>query len=287
MTAPFVRRDWLAQARERAGHSQESLARHIGVSTKAISYWERGASTPKPVNRPALAKTLGFTMDELCRRLDLDCAPEPAALDGNGAGFSFGAAREWLSLMVRAEMAANAIWTVVTHAFPALCQTDGYARAVEHSSHRPLHTDDVDELVRARLARAEALTTADYTALIAAPLLDAIQGDADVMADQLAHLLALTERPNVTLLIIDTEHLAAIAAPFTLIAQAGDMPDLVAEAGHVGPFYAEGPAAAADLAALFQHLASLARDREASRTAIAKAADRFAAMAATTKRGTR
>lgn len=277
------RRDWLAEARERAGRSQDSLGDLLGVTGKTVSHWERGVSTPRPDVRAELAKALGFTMDELCRRLGLTSAPEQASLNGNGAGV-FGAITGWLSMFVRAEQSAYAIWTLAVTALPALCQTPGYARAVELSGHRQFPPEEVDQLVQQRLDRAAVLDRSDYTALIAAPLLEANPGP-NVMAEQLAHLLALADRPNITLLVIDTEHLMATPGEFTLLATGGPDADIATETGLNGPSSHEGPVAAATHRALFDHLASLARDREASRTAIARAAARFAAMVATNQRG--
>jgi transcriptional regulator with XRE-family HTH domain len=281
MTEP-ERRSWLAAARERTGRSQDSLAQYLGVTAKTISSWERGMSTPRVDMRPDLAEALGLTIDELTHRLGLPVAPEQASSNGSNG---FAVTREWMSLLVRAELAAHAIWTLGVAVLPALCQSAGYARAVEETGHRRFTAGEIDELVERRLARADALTTAEFTALIAAPLLDANKGGPEVMAEQMAHLLDLAGRPNVTLRIIDIEHLTAIAAPFTLVAQAGEAADLVAEAGHVGPNYDEGATAATDYARLFDHLMSLALDPDVSRARIARSADRFAAMANTPKKG--
>lgn len=284
MPAATDRRTWMADARERAGRSQESLAHLLGVSAKTISHWERGLSTPRADMRAELADALGFTMDELSRRLGVASAPDPATLNGNSNG-AFGTITSWLSMIIRAEQSAHAIWALAMASLPALCQTADYARAVELGGHRQFTPDEIDDLVAARLARAAVLDRADFTALIAAPLLDATVGGPEVMAEQLAHLLALADRPTVTLLVIDAEHLYATPGPFTLLATAGPAPDTAIEAGLKGPISHEGPVAAADHAALFDHLVSLARDREASRAAIARAVARFAAMAATNQRG--
>lgn len=55
------------QLRERAGLSQDELARHIGVTGKTVSNWERGislASLTVPQMK-TLCKALGVTLDEL------------------------------------------------------------------------------------------------------------------------------------------------------------------------------------------------------------------------------
>jgi transcriptional regulator with XRE-family HTH domain len=57
----------LKQLRERAGLSQEALARLVGVSSKTVSNWERGtnvASLTVPQMK-ALCEALGVTLNEL------------------------------------------------------------------------------------------------------------------------------------------------------------------------------------------------------------------------------
>jgi transcriptional regulator with XRE-family HTH domain len=280
------RRDWMTTARERTGRSQESLAHYLGVSTKTISFWERGLSVPRIDIRSDLADALGLTMDELSRRLGIEAAPEQASLNGAGSSGAFGAITEWLTMFVRAEQSAYAIWTLVITAHPALCQTAGYARAVEHSGHRNFPPDKIEHFVQKRLERAAVLDTADYLALIAAPLLDAIQGGPEVMAEQMAHLLDLADRSNITLRIIGTEHLAAAPGELTLLATAGQEADIATEIGLRGPRSDEGPIAAAEHVRLFEHLASSALDPEASRAAIARSHDRFVALATNLRKGT-
>jgi transcriptional regulator with XRE-family HTH domain len=275
------RRDWLAVARERTGRSQESLARYLGVSSKTVSYWERGLNTPRVEIRPDLAEALGLTIDELSRRLGL--ASEQTA---NGTGGNvFESITGWLSMFVRAEQSAYAIWTFEVTTLPALCQTAGYARAVEETGHRPFSPDEINDLVRTRLARAAVLDTAEFTALIPGPLLGAVTGSPTVMVEQMAHLRDLADRPNVTLLVIDPEHMAAAPGRFTLLATSSPVPDTAIEVGLRGPSYTEGATATADYVRLFDHLASWALGPEASRARIARTADRFAAMT-TLQKGT-
>jgi transcriptional regulator with XRE-family HTH domain len=57
--------------RERAGLSQEALARQIGVTSKTVSNWERGVS-PASLTIPqikALCRALNVTLEELPDRL--------------------------------------------------------------------------------------------------------------------------------------------------------------------------------------------------------------------------
>jgi transcriptional regulator with XRE-family HTH domain len=57
----------LAEARKRAGHTQQSLREQIGVIKHTISQWETGHSAPSPRTRPRLARALAVSLEELDR----------------------------------------------------------------------------------------------------------------------------------------------------------------------------------------------------------------------------
>lgn len=50
--------------------SQMQLAKNIGVSQKAVDYWERNVNEPKASYIIALVKTFGITFDEFFADLD-------------------------------------------------------------------------------------------------------------------------------------------------------------------------------------------------------------------------
>ena len=54
-------------ARERAGKTQTEVARHMEVTTGAISQWENGISAPKIERLKKLAAFYGCTVDELLK----------------------------------------------------------------------------------------------------------------------------------------------------------------------------------------------------------------------------
>ena len=53
---------------QRKGLSQERLARQIGVSQKAIDYWERGVNEPKASYILALCDFFDVSADDLLGR---------------------------------------------------------------------------------------------------------------------------------------------------------------------------------------------------------------------------
>ena len=60
--------DALARAREAAGLSQKDLAEKLGVSQRAICWWERESVALKPEQLAALADALNVSADELIGR---------------------------------------------------------------------------------------------------------------------------------------------------------------------------------------------------------------------------
>lgn len=59
----------IKELRTERGLSQAALAKAIGVSQKAVDYWERGMNEPKASYILALADFFGVTCDELlCRK---------------------------------------------------------------------------------------------------------------------------------------------------------------------------------------------------------------------------
>lgn len=59
------RRAWLKDMREDKGFSQAGLAKVLGVTRISVQHWERGTRTPAPLQRAALAETLGSAVAAL------------------------------------------------------------------------------------------------------------------------------------------------------------------------------------------------------------------------------
>ncbi len=58
----------IKELRTERGLSQAALAKEIGVSQKAVDYWERGINEPKASYILALAEFFGVSSDELLGR---------------------------------------------------------------------------------------------------------------------------------------------------------------------------------------------------------------------------
>jgi transcriptional regulator with XRE-family HTH domain len=182
--------DEMKAAREQRGWSQADLADQIPYSLSTISMVEALHRVPTRDLAGHLDKAFGTpgTFTRLEGRLrDL---PFPASFRPFAAY----------------ETEATALYVFEHSLIPGLLQTPGYARAVLAT--RPNTADDeVDNLVEARLARQAILTRDDPSppllwALIDEGVLYRPVAAAEVMHDQLVHLVALSRRPNVTIQVV-------------------------------------------------------------------------------------
>jgi transcriptional regulator with XRE-family HTH domain len=182
--------DEMKAAREQRGWSQADLADQIPYSLSTISMVEALHRVPTRDLAGRLDKAFGTpgTFTRLEGRLrDL---PFPASFRPFAAY----------------ETEASALYVFEHSLVPGLLQTPGYARAVLAT--RPNTADDeVDNLVEARLARQAILTRDDPSppllwALIDEGVLYRPVAAAEVMHDQLVHLVALSRRPNVTIQVV-------------------------------------------------------------------------------------
>lgn len=59
-----------SSAREKAGMTQNEVAKVLGVNQSAVSFWESGRNQPRAKQMVKLAKLYGVTVDELLREED-------------------------------------------------------------------------------------------------------------------------------------------------------------------------------------------------------------------------
>jgi transcriptional regulator with XRE-family HTH domain len=180
--------DVLKEARHKAGLSSDELGAKLGYSGALIRSIESDNRSPKPELAKAADEFFGYPkvfqmMEERLRDLPFPESYRP---------------------FVPHERAARVLRIFTPNLVPGLFQTPEYARAV--LSKKPHTTkDELENLLSARLARQEILT-AD-----AAPLVYAVTdetalhrqlGSADVMREQLLHLVEASQQVNITLQVI-------------------------------------------------------------------------------------
>ncbi|MFD7896506.1 helix-turn-helix domain-containing protein [Streptomyces sp. NPDC059743] len=110
---------------------------------------------------------------------------------------------------------------------PGLLQTASYARKVTGDGYAALGPDQVDSLVEVRMRRQERLREDDalfFEAVVTEAALRLLVGGAEVMREQLRHLIEVSERDNVRFRVIPFEagEKGASTGAFILFASAKD-----------------------------------------------------------------
>jgi transcriptional regulator with XRE-family HTH domain len=175
--------DWLKQQRETAGLTQQQLAESAIMTRSHIAHIEAGRRIPSKEDARRLDQALN-TGNVLSSFL-----PD----DTTAVADYFEAARllEQQAVMIR-EFALSFV--------PGILQTERYARAVLSTPFPPASEEERDRLVVTRLERAKILddpVTPAVWALLDETVLRRVVGGREVMAEQIMHIVRLTERGRV------------------------------------------------------------------------------------------
>ncbi len=195
----------LREFRKNAQMTVRDLSQHLGGHHSRYARNELGERRPAPEEVAAILTVLAAPEADRDRLTEL--AREQGS-DGNwlkpGSAGSLGIAHELTDLM-EFERTASGITDVAPLAVPGLLQSSGYARAV--MTEMPPH--EVEARVAMRLGRRDVLTrrsdAPNFRAIIDETVLQRSVGGAAVMSDQLHHLAAMAERPNVTVQVISRD----------------------------------------------------------------------------------
>jgi transcriptional regulator with XRE-family HTH domain len=139
----------------------------------------------------------------------------------------------WFEMYLRLEQEAGYIRTFQVQFVPGLLQSEDYARRVILAGHGAESAFEVDRRVRLRMNRKKMLVEPggpQFWAVIDEAALRRPFGGAQVMRDQLEHILEMSELPNVTVQVLpfSAGSHAAAGGPFTLLRFAeADLPDVV------------------------------------------------------------
>ncbi|WNM32384.1 helix-turn-helix transcriptional regulator [Streptomyces sp. Li-HN-5-11] len=222
----------LAGFREDARLSQEQAARELGFSAAKLSRIESGKGRRPPAEQDvrALLRLYGTGDHESSVLLKLvRRASEP----GWWQRYDKRLMPEWFDRLVGLQEAAAAIRTFEIQYVPGLLQTPAYTRAVVVRGLPTASAGEVQRRVELRTRRAQLLLREDAPQLWAVldeSVLLRVLGSREVMREQLARLVDMAERPNVTLQIVplDVTNASAPNIPITYLRFGGlDLPDVV------------------------------------------------------------
>ncbi|EFL36914.1 DNA-binding protein [Streptomyces viridochromogenes DSM 40736] len=222
----------LAGFREDAGLAQDQAARAVGFSPAKLSRIEAGKGRRPPTENDvrALLQLYGTDDYEVSVLLKLlQRAGEP----GWWQRYDKRLMPEWFDRLVGLQEAAATIRTFEIQYVPGLLQTPDYTRAVVERGLPNAPAGEVRRRVELRERRARLLSRTDAPqlwAIIDESVLLRVLGSTDVMREQLAHLVEMAGRPNVTLQIVplSVTNASAPAIPVTYLRFGGlDLPDVV------------------------------------------------------------
>jgi transcriptional regulator with XRE-family HTH domain len=222
----------LAGFREDARLAQDQAARAVGFSAAKLSRIEsgKGRRPPTETDVRALLELYGTDDYEASVLLKLlQRAGEP----GWWQRYDKRLMPEWFDRLVGLQEAAATIRTFEIQYVPGLLQTPAYTRAVVERGLPNAPAGEVERRVELRRRRARLVSRDDAPqlwAIIDESVLLRVLGSTEVMREQLAHLVEMAERSNVTLQIVplSVTNASAPAIPITYLRFGGlDLPDVV------------------------------------------------------------
>ena len=176
----------LKQSRIDAGFdSHGALAKRLNMSRPVVSKAENPAQpVPSDAVLAAWAGVTGAPLDPLTELAHRAKSGTP----------------DWFMPYLAAESAASVLRYWAPLLLPGVLQTEAYARAV--LSVERYAPERLAELVATRMERQQVLGRAYVTAVIDHHVLQRCIGSPAIMAEQCAHLMTVTERPDIALHVV-------------------------------------------------------------------------------------
>lgn len=278
--SPAALKRWIAlelvRLRKEAGKERAEVMQRLGLSRAQVGHLETAERLP---NKPVLEVMLSFY--GVPERLpDFMRLVEAARKGRNWWEHLKAAVPPWFDLFLGLEAGAADVFVFDTYVVPGLLQTPAYAEAVIRADPE-LSDEQVQQRVELRAGRQKILErngdSARLWVVIDESVLYRQRGDANVMTQQLDHLLKMSERPRVDLQILPLNagaHLAQ-AGSFQVLKfpseMAGD-PGLVYLDGLVEGRYYDKPAEVALYERVITRLQVQAATQEDSRALLRRAA---------------
>lgn len=186
----------LAHARDAAGLTGKELAEALNVVASTVSQWENGKRKPHLKDVERVEKVLGT--NGYLKRILLKWLPREMA-------------HEWLDQWLWIEEQATQLLSFQPSLAPGLLQTEAYASVVLRDERE----------IASRLDRQKVLDPDNpltFVAVLDESVLRRKVGDAEVMYEQLMHLVSLARQNNVRIHILplSADACAEIAGPFVI-----------------------------------------------------------------------
>ncbi|MFZ3570309.1 helix-turn-helix domain-containing protein [Streptomyces sp. BH097] len=255
----------LRRLREEAGLTLEEAGARVGSSKATLSRYETKEGSVK-----------WPTVDALCREYGADDAEREALVElAKGARIQ----GWWRSLADPVPESMNLMLTLEDEAIredhyasmyvPGLLQTRAYSEAVHRASEMRCPEQEVRHMVEIRMKRQELLDRDEpphVWAVIDEAAIRRVVGSPEVMSAQLRHLLAMSERPNITVQVLPFASGAHAAAVGSFLILGGATPELDVVYVDIlgGGLFMEKPQELERYKLAFQYLCAQALDLGAS-----------------------
>ncbi|MGD6745227.1 helix-turn-helix domain-containing protein [Streptomyces sp. BH106] len=255
----------LRRLREGAGLTLEEAGARVGSSKATLSRYETKEGSVK-----------WPTVDALCREYGADDAEREALVElAKGAkiqGWWRSLADpipESMNLMLTLEDEASREDHYASMYVPGLLQTRGYSEAVHRASEMRCPEQEVRHMVEIRMKRQELLDRDEpphVWAVIDEAAIRRVVGGPEVMSAQLRHLMAMSERPNITVQVLPFASGAHAAAVGSFLILGGATPELDVVYVDIlgGGLFMEKPQELERYKLAFQYLCAQALDLGAS-----------------------
>ena len=207
----------MRRLREAAQLSQAAVGRRLGCTQTQISRLESAARTPSKSDAERLDVLFGTNGSTYFT----DMRQHIVARHGGPVWFmSWTKEIEPFALVMRS-------WDPLL--IPGLLQTESYAHQVLSQEPR-MTPQQVDERVQARMQRRQLLDEDDspmFLSLIDMGVLRRPVGSAEVMREQLGYLLEVTQRPNISIQLVDQRCLMGLLGAFMIAELPNGQPDTI------------------------------------------------------------
>lgn len=189
----------LGNYRKRTGLNQADGAHRAGISTGKLSHLETGERRQQPADIAKVLAAYGAPQHDINRLTSLAEVQD----DSTWWGAWSDVVPDWVGTFMGLERLAIEEFVFEPIVLPGLLQTQDYAREISRASQR-VRVDHQERLVELRMGRAQRLTSDEPLRLHAVINEQAVRlrvGTPEIMAAQYEHLLAMAERPNITIQI--------------------------------------------------------------------------------------
>jgi transcriptional regulator with XRE-family HTH domain len=193
---------------------------------------------------------------------------------------------EWFDLYVGLEAAANRIGWYESELVPGLFQTPDYARVLISADHSGAEDEEIDRWVQLRMGRQAILRRPIDPPVLQVALRESVLrcpvGGNAVMANQLGHMIEVSELPNVSLRVVPFTtglHPGMMSGPFEVLrfpvnggGQESEPPTVYADI-YTGAIYLDKPHEVERYDQAFREIWETALGESASRDLIRQAAE--------------